>query len=309
MAATTMARGTQSFVRVLSECWSRPGLLALEILWRWLFGIPLIVVLVWQGLRIYSAVAGQLAAAGVNQLSLTDPMGAAPIIVDAYAVVAPPILRAVLWLAPLAALTWGVASGVGRNAVLRRYDASLPRRPIALSALQLLRIIFLGASFWLWFASVQWAANHSLSGDEPDLVTYSALVIFISLGIFILWAVVSWVFSIAPLLVLLENRDLLSSLLRSLRLGPLTGKLIEINLVMGIVKLALIVVAMVFSAIPLPFESVVQGPPLYAWWVVVTLLYLVASDFFQVARLVAFIELWRVLSTQALSAKTAVQVK
>jgi hypothetical protein len=309
MAATTTARGTQSVVRVLSECWSRPGLIALEILWRWLFGIPLLAVLAWQGLRVYSAVASQLAAAGVNQLSLTDPMSAAPIIADAYAAVTPPIVHVASWLVPFAAFAWAIVSGVGRNAVLRRYDGSLPRRPVTLSALHLLRIIFLGASFWLWFASVQWAANHSLSGDEPDLVTYSALVIFISLGIFILWAVVSWVFSIAPLLVLLENRGLLSSLQRSLRLGPLTGKLVEINLVMGIVKLALIVVAMVFSAIPLPFESVVQGPPLYAWWVAVTLLYLIASDFFQVARLVSFIELWRALSTQALPAKTALQVK
>jgi hypothetical protein len=60
--------------------------------------------------------------------------------------------------------------------------------------------------------------------------------------------------------------------------------------VMGIVKLALIVLAMVFSATPLPFEEVVHGASLYAWWVVVTVLYLVASDFFQVARVVAFVD-------------------
>ena len=309
MAAATPPRGTQSFVNVLSECWSRPSLLGLEVLWRWLFGIPLLAVLAWQGLRIYSAVAGQLAASGVNQLSLADPMSAAPIIADAYTAITPAIVHVASWLVPAAALGWAVASGVGRNAVLRRYDASLPARRVELSTLQLLRIVFLGASFWVWFSAVQWTANHSLSGAEPDLVTYSALVIFISLGIFILWAVVSWVFSIAPLLVLLENRGLMSSLVRSLRLGPLTGKLVEINLVMGIVKLALIVLAMVFSAVPLPFESIMQGPPLYAWWVVVTLLYLVASDFFQVARLVAFIELWRALASEAHSPESAIRVK
>jgi hypothetical protein len=68
----------------------------------------------------------------------------------------------------------------------------------------------------------------------------------------------------------------------------------EINLVMGIVKLALVVLAMVFSAIPLPFESVMQGTALYLWWVGVSVLYVIASDFFQVARLVAFVKLWRV---------------
>jgi hypothetical protein len=106
-------------------------------------------------------------------------------------------------------------------------------------------------------------------------------------------ALLSWVFSIAPLLVLLEDRGVASSLLRSLRLGSLTSKLVEVNMVLGIVKIALIVLAMVFSATPLPFESVMQGAPLYLWWGLVTLLYLVASDFFQVARLMAFVQFWR----------------
>ena len=62
---------------------------------------------------------------------------------------------------------------------------------------------------------------------------------------------------------------------------------------MGIVRLALIVLAMVFSAIPLPFEADMTGTALYLWWALVTLLYLVASDFFQVARLAAFVQFWR----------------
>jgi hypothetical protein len=286
-------RGTQSFVHVLSECWSRPSLVAIEILWRWLLGIPFLVILGWQSLHIYAAIANQLAAAGIDQFSIVDPMRAAEIASDVYAVVAPPVFRTALGLGPIALLVWAVVSGVGRNAVLRRYDRSLPQRGIALGALQLLRVVFLGGSFWFWFAAVHWAANYSLSGDEPNLVAYCAIVICLSLGIFTLWALVSWVFSIAPLLILLENRRIGSSLYRSLRLGPLTGKLIEINLIMGIVKLALVVLAMVFSAVPLPFASVMEGPPLYAWWVVVSVVYLVASDFFQVVRLAAFIELWR----------------
>jgi hypothetical protein len=304
-------RGTQSFVHVLSECWSRPSLLAVEILWRWLFGIPLLSVLAWQGLHVYAAISSRLLAAGADQLSIADPMQAGVIASDIYNVAAPRLLHTALWLGPIAALIWAVISGAGRNAVLRRYDPSLPQRTGALSVLQLLRIVFLSASAWLWFATVQWAANYSLSGDEPNLVAYCAIVICLSLGIFILWALVSWVFSIAPLLVLLEGRGIGSSLRRSLRLGPLTGKLVEINLIMGIIKLALVVLAMVFSAVPIPFASVMEGPPLYAWWTLVTLAYLVASDFFQVARLVAFIQLWRAyaISPQIRPTQDPVQVK
>src|SRR5271166_548039 len=287
------AGGMQSFVHVLSECWSRPSLLALELLWRWLFGVPLLALLAYDGLQIYAAVSSQLAVAGIDQFSIVDPMRAAEIASGVYAIITPPIVRTALWLVPVAVFAWAIVSGIGRNTVLRRYDLSLPRRPFTLILLQLLRIVFLGGSFAFWFAAIQWSADYALAGDEPNLVAYCALVICLSLGVFTLWALVSWVFSIAPLLVLLENRSVGSSLLRSLHLGPLRGKLVEVNLILGIIKLALIVLAMVFSAIPLPFASDMEGPPLYAWWAVVSVLYLIASDFFQVARLVAFIQFWR----------------
>jgi hypothetical protein len=77
------------------------------------------------------------------------------------------------------------------------------------------------------------------------------------------------------------------------RLGPLKSKLMEINLVMGIVKIALIVLAMVLSACPLPFEAVATPEFMFLWSVGVSVIYFVASDFFHVARLVAYLELWR----------------
>jgi hypothetical protein len=309
--AVNRTRGTQSFVHVLSECWSQPSLLGLELLWRWLIGVPLLALLAYEAQQIYAAVSSQIAATGIDQFSIVDPMRASEIASAVYAIIAPPILRTAFWLVPVAILTWAIVSGIGRNAVLRRYDPSLPRQPITLIILQLLRILFFGGSFAFWFAAIHWSANYALSGDEPNLVLYCALVICLSLGIFTLWALVSWVFSIAPLLVLLENRGVGSSLVRSLRLGPLTGKLVEVNLIMGIIKLALVVLAMVFSAIPLPFASVMEGPPLYTWWIFVSVLYLIASDFFQVARLVAFIQFWRVLAVQAHapSAQDPIRVK
>src|ERR1700734_2224695 len=130
-------------------------------------------------------------------------------------------------------------------------------------------------------------------GGEPNLVGYSALVIVASLGLFTLWAVVSWALSVAPLLAMLRGSGVRKSLAAAFHLGPLKAKLVEINLVMGIVKIALIVLAMVFSATPLPFESVTTPEFLLWWWVGVTALYFLGSDFFHVARQVAYLELWR----------------
>lgn len=290
--ATT--RGTQSLVHTLGYCWSRPSLAGLEVLWRWLFGAPALALLYFVGAHIYAATSARLAATGIDHLSLLEPMQAAVVASNVFAILWPPVLHAVFWIAPLLLVGWSFASGVGRNVVLRRYDPALPMRPVTMIVLQLLRVLALGGTIVLWFAAIHWAAGYSLRGNDPSLVLYFALVICISLGVFSLWALFSWVFSIAPLLALLEQRGVLSSLYRSLWLGPLKGKLVEINLVMGIIKLALVVLAMVFSATPLPFESVVHGSMLYFWWALVTLLYLAASDFFQVARLVAFIQFWRV---------------
>ncbi len=295
-------RGTQSFVQILALCWRRPSLLGLELLWRWSFGIPLLLVLAWQGLRIWHATKPGLEATGVFQFSLQYPLQGALQVSDAIDVLAPPVWHTAAWLLPAGIVAWAVAAGLGRNAVLRRYRPETPLRAVTMIVLQLLRVVALCATFVVWFMAVRWAANFTLAtaspasdaGGEPNLVLYCALVIVFSLGIFTVWALLSWVFSIAPLLALLEGRSIGGSLLRSLRLGPLRGKLVEINMVMGIVKLALIVLAMVFSATPLPFEDVVHGAALYAWWVVVTVLYLIASDFFQVARVVALVQLWSI---------------
>jgi hypothetical protein len=290
-------RGTQSLVHIFGYCWSRPSLVLVELTWRWLYGLPALLLMYYEGAHLLASVP--LAATGVYDFSLQDTDRATVIIANVWEVLTPPLFHALAWLAPLLGLGWAVASGLGRSYVLRLYAPDLPFRPATLIVLQLLRVVALGGSFVLWFLAIQWSANTTLSGEVPNLVPYFALVICISLGIFTFWALASWVFSVAPLVALLEHRTAAESLIRSLRLGPLKGKLVEANLVLGIVKLALVVLAMVFSATPLPFSSVMIGTPLYLWWIGVTLLYLAASDFFQVARLVAFIRFWRIYNEPA----------
>jgi hypothetical protein len=281
-------RGTQSLLQICAECWKRPGLLGRELLWRWAFGIPAAVIFCYQGVRIAAAVSPDLSG-----LSLSDPMQAGQQIAQAAAAMKPQAERVALWLGPLLAIAWSIASGLGRTLVLKHLDRALHAAPFTLILLQLLRMAAL-IGVWLgWYRAIQWAAHVTLSSDTPNLVGWSAWVICLSLVIFVLWALLSWIFSIAPLLAMLEGKGVVGSLLSSLHGGALTGKLVEVNLVLGIVRLALIVLAMVFSAIPLPFETNMSGIALYLWWTLVTILYLVAVDFFQVARLAAFVQFWR----------------
>lgn len=281
-------RGTQSLLQICSDCWKRPGLLGRELLWRWGFGIPAAALLYSQGARIVAGVPPNLSG-----LSLSDPVQAGQQIAQAAAAIKPQVEHLALWLGPLLAIAWAVVSGLGRTAVLKRLDSSLHATPFTLILLQLLRMAALIAVWLGWYRAIQWAANLTLSNATPNIVGWSAWVICLSLGIFVLWALLSWVFSIAPLLAMLENKGVVRSLASSLHQGPLTGQLVEVNLVLGIIRLALIVLAMVFSAIPLPFETNMSGTALYLWWAFVSVLYLIANDFFQVARLAAFVQFWR----------------
>jgi hypothetical protein len=281
-------RATQSLLSIFAACWKRPSLLGWELLWRWGFGLPAAVLVFYQASKIASAAPVRL-----SELSVNDPLAAGQQLVQAASAIQPAVETVAAWLIPLLVVAWAIASGLGRTAVLRRLDPALPSAPFSLIVLQLLRMAALVAAWLVWYRALRWAANATLYSDPPNLVGYAAWVICLSLGVFVLWAVLSWIFSIAPLLAMLEGKGVAASLASSLRLGPLTGKLVEVNLVLGIVRLALIVLAMVFSAIPLPFTADMTGPPLYLWWALVALLYLAANDFFQVARLAAFLAFWR----------------
>ena len=291
-------RGTQSLVGQMGWVFARPLLTLLEVAWRWVFGIPFLAVCYGQAQRIVAMLP--LESTGMNAINAQNPWVAAAQLAHAWALYRPHVAGVLQWLAPAAALGWVVASGLGRSAVLKHMEPESAFQPIGLRILQMMMLqaaFLLGllATFWGWYRSVAWAAGtHIAAAGEPDLVGLSIWAIFLSLGFYTLWALVSWVLSIAPLLMLLENCNPAQALARSLRLGkPFTGKLVEINLVMGIVKLALIVLAMVLSAAPLPFSDQLGSDALHCIGATAVVFYLVASDYFQVVRLKGFVEFWK----------------
>ncbi len=308
--ATASVRGTQSFVGTLSSTWRRPSLTLMEVAWRWSFGIPaLLLTLAKLKGALLAATGGTMdpASLGLDAVLLNDPVGALsadPLgatgkFAHALGLVMPEVMRFAWWLVPLVLVGWVIQCAVGRTMVLRRIDPAMKVRVGTVMVLTGLRVAVLAGVFWVWFSLVGWSSRTAILGPiaqhaEPNLVLYCGLVIVISLTIYTAWALVAWVLQIAPVLAMLEGLGIAGSLRGALRLGALRGKLAEINLVLGIVKIALVVLAMVFSATPLPFESVTTPGFLAVWWAIVGVVYLLWSDFFHVARLVGYLELWRV---------------
>ena len=287
--ASERIRGTQTIVGQMGWVFARPSLTVLEVLWRWVFGVPVLAVCYLQVQRIFALLPPD--ATGLSDFDITNPWMSSVKVAVAWDIYRPHVLEVLRWLAPAAALAWIVLSGIGRNLVLKRMERRLPFRPMGMIVLQAAWLAVLGLTCWAWWTSINWAAaTHIGNGSDPDLVGYATWAIFLSLGFFALWAVVSWWVTIAPMLLLLEDRTVLGSLRQSLKLGKaFTGKLVEINMVMGIVKLCLVVLAMVFSAVMLPFANQVGLSTLHEEWLIVSVFYFIASDYFHVARLKGFL--------------------
>jgi hypothetical protein len=290
-------RGTQLLVEHMGTVFRRPGLIAIEVSWRWLFGIPFLLICFQQAQQILAAFP--LDSSGFSSIDAQNPWLAATQISGLISYYQPHVWPVLGWLLPAAAGGWIVISGLGRGLLLSRLQLNsgshLPFRPVSIVLLQAVWLGLFAVIFWCWFRSMQWdSATHIAIAGEPDLIGYFIWAIFLSLGFFALWALVSWTVSVAPLLALLEDRSAFSALGQTPKLGrAFAGKLAEINLVLGIVKLALLVLAMVFSAAPLPFSDELGPAAMHVVWAASAILFLAGNDYFQVVRLKAFLEFWK----------------
>jgi hypothetical protein len=281
-----VVRGTQSFVGVMAAVWKRPWLTGIEIAWRWAFGLLALgslwifahdAVMVWvlkAGDIGPLLLRGQVVARGITDV-LTN-----------------------LWLLVGALAVWSAFAGVGRGWVLRRWDGRLETRRGTMIVLAMLRAFVYAGLMVLWFSLLVMMARRDVwtpmeRGQAPSYVPGFAMAVATTLLLFVAWAATNWILQIAPVLAMSRGLGPMASLRAAVRLGLLRSKLVEINLVMGIVKIALIVLAMVLSACPLPFSSVESQTFLTWWWIGVGVLYLIASDYFQVVRAAAYEALYQ----------------
>jgi hypothetical protein len=286
-------RGADTLASVLAECLRRPGLLARELAWRWLYGIPALAVAAGVCFHLYRITSGTLAAAGVDQISLDHPWQSAAILTVAFQVVRPLVVHAALWSLPLLGLAWAIAAGIGRNLVFRSCQPDLPWRLRALIGIQTARVFALAVVAALWWGSVRWSAEASTLAGVPNLSVYFGLVAAFSLGFLVLWSLASWVFLVAPMFVLLEGKSLAASLSQSMRPSLARGELVGVNVAIASIRFALAAGFTVLSLLPLGVLSSTRQAPIYLWLAAVTVVYLILSSFLQVVRLVAFVRFWK----------------
>jgi hypothetical protein len=309
--ATAPVRGTQSFVGVMGAVWGRSSLTALEIAWRWVAALAFMWVLVVMlgsfGMDVHLTgfrAGGGVDTSALQAMTVFKPVAAVETLhaesVAVFALVWPRLR----WLVVEACGFWLIVAALGRTFVLRRLDATLKARTWSMLVLGTLRAFVLGVVWVIWILGVAWASHVEITGlatrgGDPNVVGFCGLLICGTLALYVAWGAASWPLQLAPLLAMRYGLGPGASLTRAFAAGPVRGKLMEINLVMNIVKLALIVLAMVFSASPLPFTSVATQAFLTCWWTGVMLLYFAMSDYFHVVRMASYLSLWRTYHPEA----------
>jgi len=300
-------RATQTLISHMDFCWQRPSLTTIEVAWRWLFGIPFLALVWLQAQRILVQIPP--ASVGLDRVELQNPWLSSVLLAEAISHYEPAVAAVLRWLLPLSVVAWAIVSGLGRTLVLTRMNALDPvagrprrhflRRLPGYMGLQGLWMLALLACLWCWYRAVGWAsAAYITTGAQPDLVGYLCWLIFFSLGIYTLWALLSWTLAMAPVVLFLEEEvrpgAAVRALFHSFNLGKaLSGKLLEVSLVLAIVKIMLIVLDMVFSAAPLPFADEFGPGALHVLYVAVAVAFLLANDYFHVVRLRSFVAFWR----------------
>ena len=268
------------------------------MLWRWAFGIPALLLVYWSGSRVLAAVPWRttgIEAVTVNQL-LTDPLRASVALADFGGLVLPAMAHTALWLGALLLAAWILLSTLGRMVLLRRMDRRLKGSLGTLLLLQAIRLLPLFAIAAAWWFGLQALARKVIldpisNGGEPQMMVYVGGAIVLSLGLFVLAGAIGWIFSAAPILSMRDGTGALPSLRAVWHLGHRRSSLLEINMVLSVVKIMLLVLAMAFSAFPLPFANVITQQYILFWSAFIGVFYFIGSDFFHVARLAGTLRL------------------
>jgi hypothetical protein len=275
--------------------------MGMEIAWRWLVCAPLLLAL-WRSAGTALGRNGidlGVDWASLSSLTVFKPVEAVAGLNQSCALLFPPLLPVAEFFLPVFVVVWAIAAGVGRTLWLRRFEPRLASRMPTVALLAFFKVSKLIAMLALWIGGWVWALRVAVTGpvrrgEEANLVFLAGLVIAETLALFLVWSVTNWVLQLAPLVAMARDVGVRKSVVMAIRAPrELRSKLIETNLVMGVVKIALIVLAMVFSACPLPFSSVETQTFLACWWGGVGVWWLMMSDYFHVVRAAAYLRLWR----------------
>jgi hypothetical protein len=273
-----------------------PALLPLELLWRWSFGLGLLALLFFAYAHLRQAVL--LTDADQAAFSSQDPLAMATAVSGLIASSQPLLLRILAQVFSVAAVLWIAAAALGRGLLtrilVRRFamDYGLKIAPDAsrwtsftvlkFSRVLMLLILLIGYQGGVLLAGL-------VNPGERNVLT-DALMLMVSLAVSsVVWSYVNWVVSLAPIFVVRDGLRPLDSVAAAMGfIRRNHSRLMAIALWNSTLRgLAATLITLAGVATATRWRGLPAGA-ITAVLALETLVYLVLSDFFLLARLAAY---------------------
>ncbi len=266
-----------------------PKLVLLEVAWRWSFGLLALLLLWWAIVSILHRVTISDADwAALRSLNLHDtPQTLAKIVVlfwEDFLLMLAALLSAL-------ALAWMITATWGRAATLRILEGR--SNTPAVAGLNLLRVLLFVVTLLAAVFAVEgavWLATPS-SADPAELnwALYLLIVLIALPLIMIAWGMLNWVFSLAPLFAVREQKGAFTSLAATFRSLRCNRKIYwSVSGVYGLYRGAALVTLTVTGLVLLALS---QSKIVLGLLLALLLLYFAFADLLYVARLAAYLQI------------------
>jgi hypothetical protein len=264
-----------------------PRLVAIEIAWRWSFGVAG-ALLVW-GVAVSTVRRIWISDADMAMLRRLDLHDTPYTLAKLAVIYWQDLLLAIAALLVSLALVWMVAATWGRAATLKILQGRSNVRAVA--GLSLLRVLLFLAALLAAVVAVECAVWISTPAQaaEPNWVLYLLIVLVALPLIMIAWGILNWVFSLAPLFAVHQQKGALAALATTFRSVRAESKAYwsasgAYGLLRGAALVALIFVGAVLAALS-------QSKAVLALLCVLLLAYFAFADLLYVARMAAYLQI------------------
>jgi hypothetical protein len=272
------------------------ALFAMELLWRWSFGLGLLALSFFAYSHLRQAVL--LSDADELVLSGQDPFAVAEAATRLAGEAMPLLLSTLEQVFSLAAVLWIAAAAIGRGIItgiiVRRFAANYglsiaPDAPrwSSFAILTAARVLML-LIFVIGYLGGKFVAS-LVSGQEQNILV-SALVAFASLSAAsVVWSYVNWALSLAPIFVVRDALSPLDAVVAAIAfIRRNYSRLMAIALWNSTLRGVIATVISIAGVSTVALRVTVSPWAITALLAVETLVYLLVSDLFLLARLGAY---------------------
>ena len=267
-----------------------PALVLTEIGWRWAFGAAAATATVYALGRLLATThlsdAHLLALRSCTPVLIADAL--THILRDAWPRL---VTMSVIVLPSLAAL-WIFASALGRAATVQalRNQERVAVRPMV--GLSFLRAALALAGVLAWLAAFIVGGLAAVQGEKSSPGVFVLVFLALSFLVSILWSVLNWYLSVAPVFAVGDGRDSLGAMAEATRAVRSNRRAFSsVSSVFGFLRLFAVVVATIAGLMPLALARTAPAGVVLALMGLVALGYFAFADFLYIARLAAYVKI------------------